>query len=48
MLKIAQADIGLKDRFICEIGKEGNPDAVDHVDGSFIVGSGSDAVTGRC
>ncbi len=41
---IYKADIGIKDGKICGIGKAGNPDIMDGVTPSLIVGSGTEAI----
>ena len=44
---IIKADIGIKNGCIAGIGKAGNPDTMDGVDGNMIVGSGTDVVAGE-
>lgn len=41
---IYKADIGIKDGKICGIGKAGNPDIMDGVTPSLVVGSGTEAI----
>lgn len=42
---IYKADIGIKDGIIAGIGKAGNPDVMDGVDPSLVVGSCTDAIS---
>lgn len=44
---IIKADIGIKNSFIVGIGKAGNPDVMDGVDPSMIVGSCTDVIAGE-
>jgi urease subunit alpha len=44
---IAKADIGIKDGKICGIGKAGNPDIMDGVTESLIVGAGTEIIAGE-
>ncbi|KAL8934062.1 MAG: hypothetical protein Q9216_006090 [Gyalolechia sp. 2 TL-2023] len=44
---IYKADIGIKDGIIVGIGKAGNPNVMDGVDPSMIVGSGTDVIAGE-
>lgn len=44
---IIKADIGIKDSLIVGIGKAGNPDVMDGVDPSMIVGSCTDVIAGE-
>lgn len=44
---IVKADIGIKGGHIAAIGKAGNPDVMDHVNPSLIVGSNTDVITGE-
>lgn len=44
---IFKADIGVKDGFIVGIGKAGNPDVMDGVDPSMVVGSTTDVIAGE-
>ncbi|ORY15738.1 hypothetical protein BCR34DRAFT_622749 [Clohesyomyces aquaticus] len=44
---IYKADIGIKDGIIVGIGKAGNPDVMDGVDSSLVVGSCTDVVAGE-
>ncbi|MCU5745405.1 urease subunit alpha [Staphylococcus sp. SQ8-PEA] len=43
--KIVKADIGVKNGYIMQIGKAGNPDIMDHVD--IIIGSTTDVIAGE-
>ena len=47
MLTDFQADIGVKDGMICGIGKAGNPDVMDGVDQSLVVGSSTEVIAGE-
>lgn len=44
---IVKADIGVKGGHIAAIGKAGNPDVMDGVNPSLIVGSNTDVITGE-
>lgn len=44
---IIKADVGIKDGRICGIGKAGNPDIMDGVTDSLIVGSGTEVIAGE-
>ena len=44
---IIKADVGIKDSMIVGIGKAGNPDVMDGVDPSMIVGSCTDVIAGE-
>ena len=44
---IFKADIGIKDGIIVGIGKGGNPDVMDGVDSSMVVGSCTDVIAGE-
>lgn len=44
---IIKADIGIKDGFIVGIGKAGNPDVMDGVETSMVVGSCTDVIAGE-
>lgn len=44
---IFKADIGIKDGKIVGIGKAGNPDVMDNVDGNMIVGASTEAIAGE-
>ena len=44
---IVKADIGIKNSFIVGIGKAGNPDVMDGVDPTMIVGSCTDVIAGE-
>jgi urease len=44
---IYKADIGIKDGIIVGIGKAGNPDVMDGVDPSMVVGSCTDVIAGE-
>ncbi len=44
---IIKADIGIKDGKICGIGKAGNPDIMDGVTPSLVVGAGTEALAGE-
>lgn len=44
---IFKADIGIKDGYIAGIGKAGNPDMMDGVTLSMVVGSNTDAIAGE-
>lgn len=44
---IIKADVGLKDGKICGIGKAGNPDIMDGVTESLIVGAGTEVIAGE-
>ncbi|MGN0164151.1 MAG: urease subunit alpha [Candidatus Ornithomonoglobus sp.] len=44
---IYKADVGIKDGKICGIGKAGNPDIMDNVTPSLVVGSGTEAIAGE-
>ncbi len=44
---IIKADVGIKDGRICSIGKAGNPDIMDGVTDSLIVGSGTEVIAGE-
>ncbi len=44
---IYKADIGVKNGCIVGIGKAGNPDVMDGVDGNMVVGSGTEAIAGE-
>lgn len=44
---IFKADIGIKDGVIVGIGKAGNPDVMDGVDPSLVVGSCTDVIAGE-
>lgn len=46
-LTTIQADIGVKDGFICGIGKAGNPDVMEGVDSALVVGSGTEVIAGE-
>ncbi|KAF4240939.1 hypothetical protein CNMCM8980_001031 [Aspergillus fumigatiaffinis] len=45
--EIYKADIGIKDGFICGIGKAGNPDTMDGVDLKLVIGPGTDIIAGE-
>ena len=44
---IVKADIGIKDGKICGIGKAGNPDIMDGVDPSLVIGAGTEVIAGE-
>lgn len=44
---IIKADIGIKNGFICGIGKAGNPDIMDGVTKSLVVGAGTEVIAGE-
>jgi urease len=44
---IYKADIGVKDGFICGLGKAGNPDVMNGVDPKLIVGSSTEVIAGE-
>lgn len=44
---IFKADIGIKDGFIVGIGKAGNPDTMDGVNPSMVIGSNTDVIAGE-
>jgi urease subunit alpha len=44
---IVKADIGIKDGKICGIGKAGNPDIMDGVTDTLIVGAGTEVIAGE-
>ncbi|MDD3261180.1 MAG: amidohydrolase family protein, partial [Oscillospiraceae bacterium] len=44
---IYKADIGIKDGCICGIGKAGNPDVMDGVSPSLVVGAQTEALAGE-
>ena len=44
---IIKADVGIKNGRICGIGKAGNPDIMDGVTDSLIVGSGTEVIAGE-
>ena len=44
---IFKADIGVKDGFIVAIGKAGNPDVMDGVTPSMVIGSNTDIFSGE-
>ncbi|RMJ26055.1 Urea amidohydrolase [Aspergillus sp. HF37] len=44
---IFKADIGIKDGFIVGIGKAGNPDVMDGVNPSLVIGSNTDVIAGE-
>ncbi len=44
---IVKADIGIKDGSICGIGKAGNPDIMDGVTKSLVVGAGTEVIAGE-
>jgi urease subunit alpha len=44
---ILKADIGLKDGKICGIGKAGNPDIMEGVTDSLVVGAGTEIIAGE-
>ncbi len=44
---IIKADLGIKDGKICGIGKAGNPDIMDGVSPSLIVGAGTEIIAGE-
>ncbi|MGN0182124.1 MAG: urease subunit alpha [Candidatus Ornithomonoglobus sp.] len=44
---IYKADVGIKDGKICGIGRAGNPDIMDNVTPSLVVGSGTEAIAGE-
>lgn len=44
---IYKADIGVKDGFIVGIGKAGNPDIMDGVDPSLVIGANTDVIAGE-
>ena len=44
---IFKADIGIKDGFIVAIGKAGNPDVMDGVSPSMVIGSNTDVFSGE-
>ena len=44
---IFKADIGIKDGYISGIGKAGNPDVMDGVNPSLVIGSNTDVIAGE-
>ncbi|MEK5058113.1 urease subunit alpha [Paenibacillus sp. FSL H7-0326] len=44
---IVKADIGIRDGFICGIGKSGNPDTMDGVDPALIIGAATEIIAGE-
>jgi urease subunit alpha len=44
---IYKADIGIKDGYICGIGKSGNPDTMDGVTPGLVFGAGTEALAGE-
>ena len=44
---IIKADIGIKNGLICGIGKAGNPDIMDGVTKSLVVGAGTEVIAGE-
>lgn len=50
ILGVIKADIGIKDKKICAIGKAGNPDIQDGVHPQLVIGSGTEIIAGehRC
>lgn len=44
---IVKADVGIKDGKICGIGKAGNPDVMDGVDGNLVIGAGTEVIAGE-
>lgn len=44
---IYKADIGIKDGYICGIGKSGNPDVMDGVSPNLVFGAGTEALAGE-
>ncbi|KAL4781735.1 hypothetical protein BJX76DRAFT_359593 [Aspergillus varians] len=44
---IYKADIGIKDGIIVGIGKAGNPDVMDNVNPSLVIGSNTDVIAGE-
>ncbi|KAF8589029.1 urease [Ramaria rubella] len=44
---IYKADIGVKDGKICGIGKAGNPDIQDGVDGDMVIGAATEVIAGE-
>lgn len=44
---IVKADVGIKDGLICGIGKAGNPDIMDGVEGNLIIGAGTEIIAGE-
>ncbi|MCM3127649.1 urease subunit alpha [Paenibacillus provencensis] len=44
---IVKADIGIRDGFICGIGKSGNPDTMDGVDPALVIGAATEIIAGE-
>ena len=44
---IVRADVGIKDGHICGIGKSGNPDIMDGVDDSLVIGLATEVICGE-
>ncbi|MCM3783621.1 urease subunit alpha [Neobacillus mesonae] len=44
---IVKADIGIRDGYICGIGKSGNPDTMDGVDPALIIGASTEIIAGE-
>ncbi|WP_410770884.1 urease subunit alpha [Fontibacillus sp. BL9] len=44
---IVKADIGIRDGFICGIGKAGNPDTMDGVDPALVIGAATEIIAGE-
>ena len=44
---VVKADVGIKDGYICGIGKAGNPNVMDDVTPSLVLGNATDAISGE-
>lgn len=44
---IVKADVGIRDGVICGIGKAGNPDTMDGVDSTLVIGAATEIIAGE-
>lgn len=47
VLGVIKADVGIKDGYICGIGKAGNPSVMPHVSPGLALGPGTEAISGE-